>query len=158
MRDLRILLFAIGLAVTVTSSRAGLGSTYAETVQVYGQPVKKIPSSSEFELYSFTVKGDEIIADFVHGRMAGITYNENENALSESAVDQILSDNCPNVMWVAGLNIADGTKHWTGTVNGTNAYYCNLSGDRTHLSIYTQELLDIVGAFIKTRLLGTPPE
>jgi hypothetical protein len=143
-KALFLLLALAGLLVTVDNSQAGLGWSYDQCVQHYGQIV--IPNRQTRDgsiACHFSVRGYEITAFFDSNTVSRITYTR-ASGFDTASVDKFLTSNCPGTVWVGPeKDNSDGSYRWTGSENGAYAFSASLD-DGNALTIWTKEDNDYI--------------
>jgi hypothetical protein len=134
------LLAIASLLMTVDHSQAGLGWSFDECVQHYGQTTE--PNSrtqSGRILCVFSARGYEIDAFFMANWVSRIAYIS-PTGFDMAGVENFLATNGPGATWTGpNKDDADGSYRWDGLKNGASAYTASLSSEGRTLLIWTKE-------------------
>jgi len=126
------------------SAKAGLGWTFDECKQHYGQPVSKpIGSEGKRKAHLFFSKGYNIVVWFLHDRVSRVCYGKkNGEQLSVGEVNDLLTINVPeDVEWSGPAKDEASDQYWyLGTKTGENApTYLGVQSKQGSLCIFTDE-------------------
>jgi hypothetical protein len=126
------------------SAKAGLGWTFDECKQHYGQPVSKpIASEGKRKVYSFRSKGYNIVVWFLHDRVSRVCYGKkNGGQLSVGEVNDLLTINVPeDVDWSGPAKDEASDQYWRlGIKKGDDTpTYLAVQSKQGALCIFTDE-------------------
>ena len=134
---------AVFMAGTI-GAKAGLGWTFDECKQHYGQPVSKpVGSEGKRKAHLFFSKGYNIVVWFLHDRVSRVCYGKkNGEQLSVGEVNDLLTINVPeSVAWSAPKKDDASDQCWyLGIKNGENTpTYLAVQSKQGALCIFTDE-------------------
>jgi hypothetical protein len=126
------------------SAKAGLGWTFDECKQHYGQPVSKpIGSEGKRKAHLFFSKGYNIVVWFLHDRVSRVCYGKkNGEQLSVGEVNDLLTINVPeDVEWSGPAKDEASDQYWyLGTKTGEETpTYLGVQSKQGSLCIFTDE-------------------
>jgi hypothetical protein len=141
MKQKILILFALAtLLITIKHSRAGLGWSFDECVQHYGQTTQpNTRTASGRVLCVFSVKGYDIDAFFMSNTVSRIAYIS-PIGFDKAGVEEFLATNGPGAAWEGPYkDNSDGSYRWHSTKDGAPAYAASLNHERHSLLIWTKE-------------------
>jgi hypothetical protein len=126
------------------SAKAGLGWTFDECKQHYGQPVSKpIGSEGKRKAHLFSSKDYIIVVWFLHDRVSRVCYGKKSGAqLSVGEVNDLLTTNVPeDVEWSVPTKDEASDQYWRlGTKKGEETpTYVAVQSKQGSLCIFTDE-------------------
>jgi len=126
------------------SAKAGLGWTFDECKQHYGQPVSKpIGSDGKRKAHLYFSKGYIIVVWFLHDRVSRVCYGKKNGAqLSVGEVNDLLTTNVPeDVEWSVPVKDEASDQYWhLGTKKGEDTpTYLAVQSKQGGLCIFTDE-------------------
>jgi hypothetical protein len=126
------------------SAKAGLGWTFDECKQHYGQPASKpIGSEGKRKAHVFVSKGYIIVVWFLHDRVSRVCYGKKSGAqLSVGEVNDLLTTNVPeDVEWTVPAKDEASDQYWRlGTKTGEDTpTYLAVQSRQGSLCIFTDE-------------------
>jgi hypothetical protein len=126
------------------SAKAGLGWTFDECKQHYGQPVSKpIGSEGKRKAHLFSSKGYIIVVWFLHDRVSRVCYGKKSGEqLSVGEVNDLLTTNVPeDVEWSVPAKDEASDQYWRlGTKKGEGIpTYLAVQSKQGSLCIFTDE-------------------
>jgi hypothetical protein len=141
------LLAVAGLLMTVANSKAGLGWSFDECVQHYGQTTEPNTRTKEGKITcQFSAQGYNITAFFITNTVSRILYIR-DLGFDTERVEKFLASNAPDAIWTDPVkDNSDGSYRWTGNKNGAYAYYAGLIYNGHVLVIWTKEDNDFAEA------------
>jgi hypothetical protein len=125
-------------------AKAGLGWTFDECKQHYGQPVSKpVGSEGKRKAHLFFSKGYNIVVWFLHDRVSRVCYGKkNGEHLSVGEVNDLLTINVPeDVEWSGPAKDEASDQYWyLGTKTGEDTpTYLAVQSKQGALCIFTDE-------------------
>ena len=143
-KTLFTLLAIAGLLMTADTSQAGLGWSFDQCVQHYGQivtPNRRMDDSSI--ACHFSVRGYDITAFFDTNTVSRIVCISN-SGFDTAGVEDFLTSNCPGAVWSnPARDYSDGSYRWHGNIDGAYAYFASLRAEGHRLIIWTRADNDV---------------
>jgi hypothetical protein len=148
MKGKILMIFAAAtLIITATNSQAGLGWSFDECVQHYGETTE--PNSrmdSGRIMCEFSAQGYVIYAYFMTNTVSRIAYRST-STFDTARVQEFLAANGPGASWKGPYkDESDGSYRWEATKDGTPAYVACLTTEGHTLLIWTQQDDDFAAA------------
>jgi hypothetical protein len=134
------LLAIAGLLMTVDNSRAGLGWSFDECVQHYGETIRPNSKTDSGNIMCvFSAKGYEILAFFHSATVSRIAYKRS-TVFDTGGVEDFLKANGAGAVWTGpAKDDSDNSIRWNGTKDGAEAYLACLTTNGHVLIIWTKE-------------------
>jgi hypothetical protein len=144
-KSLFVLLAVAGLLTTVNHSQAGLGWSYEECVQHYGETTSPNAKLEDGHIVChFSAKGYSINTYFLTKTVCRIAYRR-EFTFDTPAVMDFLTANGPDADWKGPFkDDSDSSYRWYGIKDKAVAYCASLNSNSLAVLIWTKEDDDFV--------------